>query len=671
MAKVRDVRPPRLSERSGDTDANRFTLVSDASDSLCSPRFSSEVFASVSTIGKRPQEPPEGFAQQVASAVVTAIEVQLQDMTDTLVAAIRGAYQQESGGHLTQLSSRVVAGLAPELAKAVSSAYANAERTHSHAYSSTRQPARCLTAVSRYSSASKSCSSLTSSSKSSSKYERDSRAVADDLAEVTLRSQGLMAPANTAHGPSEVSKTRRQHDFSCSFISFVLPEESQGPERCSAANAAWESDSESLRLQSSTANAIQKPNSTILPGSPAGEEPKLLCLSSDAETGHRRKVHVHTADDVLQVRVQELTEEIVNQNKEAVIDADGQERGKALPALFKLGGIVGWDRLNHHMASLLYQRSALFIILLAVIKLCYSAALVAQDHFSKNVIEVKERNVLLCDIAIALGSMMGLFSLRPWSGSAKLCDALSLLDTYSQRMGLLERWRKRVLRETIGTCIIWSLVVGSAWASFFICSDLKLRALTSGVSLTVISTVLLCLNHALQHVCGNLLMFVDAFCCMVSEEPEIDRISHDWNVLQAVLRKGASSVEGCFVWVQGTLALAVPLAIADMFVYGVCSEVVVMMVPRFALLLQALRTLFAAASLTSKCDSVPSVVNALYFGSHTDSLRQYIVTYISNSAAGFHVCHVRITMGMAIKCVYIWGVAAFALLTQFFSASHR
>eukprot|EP00928_Gymnodinium_smaydae_P099868 TRINITY_DN9652_c0_g5_i1.p1 TRINITY_DN9652_c0_g5~~TRINITY_DN9652_c0_g5_i1.p1 ORF type:complete len:701 (-),score=58.21 TRINITY_DN9652_c0_g5_i1:182-2140(-) len=651
---------------------NRHTLTSDASDGICIPRFSkrhdSEVFSHASTMSRRPHELPEGLAQQVASAVTAAIEVQLHDMTSTLVAAIHAAYRQESAGHLAQLSSRVVAGLAPELTKAVSNACARTEQTQSHVLTSTRQQARCLTAVSRYSSASKSCSSLTSSSKSSFRHDRDSRTVADGLAEETLRSQGLIASSSIEHGPSQSLKPPRTHDVSKSFLSVALPEEFQEPERIPSGLISSEFDTEDWQIQGSIADATQKPTRQLMPGELVVDDPQLACLSKDAEPSPRCKVSVQTSGDVLQVRVQELTEQIVHQDVQAVPEADGQERRNSLPSIFKLGGIVGWDSLNNNMISLIYQLGVLVLLVLAVTHLNYNAALVLQDHSSSYGVEVKERSMLLCDIAMAIGSMMGLLSMRPWSGSATLRSALSLLDAYSQRMGLLERWQKRVFREKLATCAILSIVIGSTWASLFFYSGVKYRSLTNGASFTVTSTVLVCLNFAMQHVCGYLLMFVDAFCCVISEAPEVDTISNDWNILQAVLRKGASSVELCFVWTQGTVALAVPLAIADMAVYGFRAEVIAMLVPRFALLLQALRTLFLAASLTCKCDSVPPVVNALHFGWHTESLRQHIVNYISSSAAGFHVCHVRVSMGMAIKYVYVWVVVVFALWTQFLAA---
>eukprot|EP00425_Heterocapsa_triquetra_P040447 CAMPEP_0195074968 /NCGR_PEP_ID=MMETSP0448-20130528/17954_1 /TAXON_ID=66468 /ORGANISM="Heterocapsa triquestra, Strain CCMP 448" /LENGTH=87 /DNA_ID=CAMNT_0040107295 /DNA_START=108 /DNA_END=369 /DNA_ORIENTATION=- len=47
--------------------------------------------------------------------------------------------------------------------------------------------------------------------------------------------------------------------------------------------------------------------------------------------------------------------------------------------------------------------------------------------------------------------------------------------------------------------------------------------------------------------------------------------------------------------------------------------------------------------------------------------RQYLVQYITSSAAGFYVKDVRLSMAMLLKATYFSGVCVFAFITNFIS----
>jgi len=72
----------------------------------------------------------------------------------------------------------------------------------------------------------------------------------------------------------------------------------------------------------------------------------------------------------------------------------------------------------------------------------------------------------------------------------------------------------------------------------------------------------------------------------------------------------------------------------------------------------ATMVLFAkAASVTEKCSRVPALINSMMAedGNHIDHERQYLVTYITHSDAGFYVKGSRFTAAMLVKCCYLLG----------------
>jgi len=68
------------------------------------------------------------------------------------------------------------------------------------------------------------------------------------------------------------------------------------------------------------------------------------------------------------------------------------------------------------------------------------------------------------------------------------------------------------------------------------------------------------------------------------------------------------------------------------------------------------RVLVKAAAVTEQCSKVPPIVNSqvLKPGLHMDNERQYLVTYIRNSDAGFYIKGIRLTASMIIKGCYLF-----------------
>mmetsp|Transcript_7694 Transcript_7694/g.19052 ORF Transcript_7694/g.19052 Transcript_7694/m.19052 type:complete len:107 (+) Transcript_7694:1-321(+) len=71
---------------------------------------------------------------------------------------------------------------------------------------------------------------------------------------------------------------------------------------------------------------------------------------------------------------------------------------------------------------------------------------------------------------------------------------------------------------------------------------------------------------------------------------------------------------------------------------------------------------YRTAAVTEKCLLAPALINSLASeGPAINTERQYMVQFIAQSAAGFYVKGVRVTMPMVVKCAYLWFMAAFSL----------
>lgn len=123
----------------------------------------------------------------------------------------------------------------------------------------------------------------------------------------------------------------------------------------------------------------------------------------------------------------------------------------------------------------------------------------------------------------------------------------------------------------------------------------------------------------------------------------------EWNILQALLRRAAQVVETCFLSVStGVLGLVVLSSVQIFNIFGdanapglgglsaregVCLGLwSTWVLPQVVLVFYFV---FRAAAITEKCSRVPSLINSsMCQGAEIDHEKQYIVQYISQSAAG-------------------------------------
>lgn len=303
----------------------------------------------------------------------------------------------------------------------------------------------------------------------------------------------------------------------------------------------------------------------------------------------------------------------------------------------------------------------------------------------------------LCCVLLAMSTLdslmykrrFGVFSDLPWSAFA--CCALAsvgvarssttvfevyvLLQAYSLRAGKLERWRSSLFWDKTLSIALWVFAVLARWLA--VCgtfTDSKVGQLypedhtfqdcAQVAAFAVTTAVILSLVLFIHHTCRALSIMLDTFCCQTVFDLHIDEATHQWNVLQAVLRKASGAIELCFCFFMASGVLAMPILVVDVMVLGPSWEVLPALLPTCIIILAVLRLLFSAAAVTEKCDHVPSVINSLCFDKEEEEAIRALVQYIINSAAGFIVFGARVTQDAVLRCSYVSSMIAFALATN-------
>lgn len=175
------------------------------------------------------------------------------------------------------------------------------------------------------------------------------------------------------------------------------------------------------------------------------------------------------------------------------------------------------------------------------------------------------------------------------------------------------------------------------------------------------SAQLLGLAFACNYICGAQIGVIDVFCQGMMERTPIIMAVHEWNLLQAVLRRASKTLELILLALQAVTLATVLLAALDVTQGG---RSLVDIVPVAFLMSYVTQAFFRAAAVTDKCARVPQLVNSLGTEQDMDLERQYVVQYIINSSAGFHMFEVLVTSAMVLKLTYVGGALVFALTAR-------
>jgi len=174
------------------------------------------------------------------------------------------------------------------------------------------------------------------------------------------------------------------------------------------------------------------------------------------------------------------------------------------------------------------------------------------------------------------------------------------------------------------------------------------------------SGMLVAMTFCSFHLCWALATLIDDFSHNVAGSTQIVAAIHEWNVLQAVLLESADTIE------LTMLTLLVSACSAVLLVGPCVSQHILSLLPVGLLVCIVVLAFLRAAAVTDKCARVPALINSLFFGNHLDFERQYVIDYVTNSAAGFYIYEVRITQTMVAEVAYVFIAIVVALVTRAF-----
>eukprot|EP00811_Abedinium_folium_P027067 NODE_4057_length_1942_cov_13.160882.p1 GENE.NODE_4057_length_1942_cov_13.160882~~NODE_4057_length_1942_cov_13.160882.p1 ORF type:complete len:467 (-),score=74.82 NODE_4057_length_1942_cov_13.160882:245-1645(-) len=245
------------------------------------------------------------------------------------------------------------------------------------------------------------------------------------------------------------------------------------------------------------------------------------------------------------------------------------------------------------------------------------------------------------------------------------------LEFYAAHYDFIYEWRRVSLRHFVKVCAIWLwMVLGRAitQVGIYDCS-LRQIAVTEHIYMFAVATgVVVMTFFCFLHIFCGLELAIDRYCVRFFQAQDVVKGVAEWNILQAILRRAGSTIDTCVLAVGtviGGLVVVAGVELLSGSITGFADAALFWGSSGLPPMVLAHYTCFAAAAITEKCQRVPPLVNSWDFGGdHLDPTRQYVVRYISDSAAGFYVKGVRMSGLMAMKVAYAFGTVAFALLTK-------
>jgi len=237
------------------------------------------------------------------------------------------------------------------------------------------------------------------------------------------------------------------------------------------------------------------------------------------------------------------------------------------------------------------------------------------------------------------------------------------LEIYARSNGFFNRWQQSSFPNLLIVTGLWFWV--AVWTFWWtdVWSGIQVETLGAAVAFILVSGVLSALSLCQLHVCVCMELMVDNFCIQIMECSDFEHGVANWNILQALLRRAAYSIDVCFL-VVNTSVLTVPLLTGLNYMLNASDQTLALRslsstIPMVFLMLYCQ---YRAAAVTEKCSRAPALVNSLVVDEVAmDCKRQYLVQYIVQSAAGFYTKGVRLTAFMVLKFAYLATVFAVGL----------
>jgi len=141
-----------------------------------------------------------------------------------------------------------------------------------------------------------------------------------------------------------------------------------------------------------------------------------------------------------------------------------------------------------------------------------------------------------------------------------------------------------------------------------------------------------------------------------------------WNVVWAALRKGSESLARSMYVLEIAILLMIAFAFLDVYVSvtkftsDTSMKHLYFLIPGGILMIGMCKVFFEAASVSDKCNRVPSLLNSCLKVSAEK--KELIFHNVLNSAAGFYLHEMRLTTGILIKFAHLVAVLLLALATR-------
>jgi len=253
---------------------------------------------------------------------------------------------------------------------------------------------------------------------------------------------------------------------------------------------------------------------------------------------------------------------------------------------------------------------------------------------------------------------------------------------YANTHDFLSEWGSGGMMRLVFTVVIWAATASLMCVPFITETannhTLILRAWRDGLLLSIL--------HCLWQVLAFLELMIDSYCIEFLERLDCRLGVERWNRLQALLRHVSEATENSFLAVQSATFFAVLCCTVQLVTkcieqngsttaasLGDLNTVIFVYTPLLLLGLCAMVLFAKAASVSARCSKVAPLVNSVSMDENQQihHERQYLVTYILQSDAGFYVKGSRFTKAMLIKTCYLCGTIICGLVTTILSQGQK
>lgn len=286
------------------------------------------------------------------------------------------------------------------------------------------------------------------------------------------------------------------------------------------------------------------------------------------------------------------------------------------------------------------------------------------------------------DLLLGGCASFGLIGLGIGRARSNAMRVEGLLGSYLWQAGKFEHWEGTSARGCVRCMGLWCVVVATRFAGFqAACATVDAEAASAGnssgrmadgpdacswwsvarlVSFTLTSCVVVFIAHFLMRLSCSLRIMIDNFCFQATAKQDTVAAMHDWNVLQAAMRRFSSTTSAVFFVLMVTCACMTPALLRD--VYDIQSWAgVARILPGALVTVLLVRALASAASLSDKAACVPSLINASW---DSDRRRERLIQFLIHSSAGFNLWDTRVALVHIVRGTYLSGILAASLASN-------